>query len=94
MLKPSQQLKSSQVLIHYDPSLPITLAGDASAYGIGSVISHVLPDGSERPIAFASRTLSPTKATQTDPCLSKILQYVKQGWPTTVPESLRPCQMN
>ena len=58
-----QALKSSQVLIHYDPSLPITLAGDASAYGIciGSVISHVLPDGSERPIAFASRTLSPSE---------------------------------
>ena len=53
-----QALKSSQVLVHYDPSLPITLAGDASAYGIGAVISHVLPDGSERPIAFASHTLS------------------------------------
>ena len=51
-------LNSSQVLAHYDPTLPITMAGDASAYGIGSVISHVLPDGSERPIAFASRTLS------------------------------------
>ena len=23
-----------------------------------------------------------SKATQTDPCLSKIFQYVKQGWPT------------
>ena len=53
-----QALASSQVLIHYDPALPITLAGDASAYGIGAVISHTLPDGSERPIAFASRTLS------------------------------------
>ena len=31
-----------------------------------------------------------SKETQTDPCLSKILQYVKQGWPTTVPENLKP----
>ena len=49
---------SSQVLAHYNPKLPIKMAADASAYGVGAVISHIYPDGSERPIAFASRTLS------------------------------------
>ena len=53
-----ERLASSQVLARYDPSLPLRMAADASAYGIGAVISHVYPDGSERPIAFASRTLS------------------------------------
>ena len=54
-------LVSAPVLTHYNLSLPIRLAGDTSAYGIGAVISHVCEDGSERPIAFASCTLSPTK---------------------------------
>ncbi|GFY31616.1 uncharacterized protein K02A2.6 [Trichonephila clavipes] len=39
----------------YDSSLPTS---DASPVSIGCVLSHVYPDGSERPIAFASRTLS------------------------------------
>ena len=51
-------LSNAPVLAHYDPSLPIKMTGDASAYGLGAVISHTFPDGSERPIAFASRTLS------------------------------------
>ena len=52
------KLTSAEVLTHYNPALPINLAADASAYGVGAVISHTFPDGSEKPIAFASRTLS------------------------------------
>ena len=51
------ELVSSRVLAHYDPSLPLKLAADTSAYGIGAVISYVMPSGEERPIAFSSRTL-------------------------------------
>ena len=54
-------LVSAPVLAHYNPELPIQLAGDASAYGIGAVISHRFPDGTERPVAYASRTLTSTE---------------------------------
>ena len=54
-------LTSESVLIHYDPSLPIKLAADASFHGLGAVLSHVLPGGAEHPVAFASRTLSPSE---------------------------------
>ena len=53
-----EKLVSSNVLVHYDPKLPIKVAGDASAYGVGAVLSHVMEDGSERPISFASCTLT------------------------------------
>lgn len=46
------------MLVHYDSSHPIKLACDASAYGLGAVISHVFENGEERPIAYASRTLT------------------------------------
>ena len=52
---------SSHVLVHFDPKLPIRLACDASDYGIGAVLSHVMPDGSEKPVGFFSRTLTPTE---------------------------------
>nr|XP_061833859.1 uncharacterized protein K02A2.6-like [Nerophis lumbriciformis] len=56
--KTKETLVTSGVLTHFDPSLPIQLACDASPYGVGAVISHLMPNGVERPIAFASRTLN------------------------------------
>jgi RNase H-like domain found in reverse transcriptase len=49
---------SNLVLAYYNPELPIVLTCDDSKYGLGAVISHIMPDGANRPIAFASRTLS------------------------------------
>jgi len=54
-------LISPQVLIPYDPSLPLLLATDASQVGLGAILSHRMPDGIERPIAYANRTMSTTE---------------------------------
>ncbi|XP_013174911.1 PREDICTED: uncharacterized protein K02A2.6-like [Papilio xuthus] len=51
-------LASDQVLCHYEATLPLVLSVDSSAYGVGAVLAHSFPDGSERPISCASRTLS------------------------------------
>ena len=56
--KAKDSLSSSNVLVHYDPSLPVILESDASQYGIGAVILHRFPNGDERHIAYASRSLN------------------------------------
>ncbi|CAM1298625.1 Uncharacterised protein at_DN2364 [Pycnogonum litorale] len=50
-------LNSSNLLVHYDPNEDI-LACDASSYGISAILSHKYSDGTEKPISYASRTLS------------------------------------
>ncbi len=56
-----QLLLSLQELVHFDPEMEIVVACDASAYGIGAVLSHCLPDGTKKPVGFASRTLMDTE---------------------------------
>ena len=51
-------LQANSLLVHFDESKPLILTCDASAYGIGAVLSHTMEDGRDRPIAYASRTLT------------------------------------
>jgi len=51
-------LSTADVLAHFDPSLPLGVACDASAVGIGATLFHWYSDGSEQPIAIISKTLT------------------------------------
>ncbi|MGR0243462.1 ribonuclease H family protein, partial [Klebsiella pneumoniae] len=42
------ELISDRVLTPYDPNLPLILATDASPVGLGAVLSHIMPDASDR----------------------------------------------
>lgn len=59
--KAKSLLTSKYLLIHFNPSVPLRLTGDASADGVGAVLSHVFDNGVENPIAFTSRSLKPTE---------------------------------
>ena len=56
--KLKELLLNSPLLANYDPDQPVWLALDASSYGLGAVLSHVSDDGEERPITYASHSLS------------------------------------
>ena len=55
--------QDDSLLAHYDESKQLLLACDASKYGLGDVLSHIMEDGEERPIAYASRTLTMAEKT-------------------------------
>jgi hypothetical protein len=53
-----KSVTSAPVLASLNQSMPIEIACDESSVGLGVVLFHKYQDGSERPIAFASKTLS------------------------------------
>lgn len=53
-----QMLVSSPALAIYDPTLHSVISTDASDYGLGAVFAQIQSDGTEKPVAFASRTLT------------------------------------
>ena len=57
-VKSKELLKSATLLIHYNPELPLLLQCDASPVGVACVMSHIMPDKSDRPIMYASRSLN------------------------------------
>ncbi|XP_039887198.1 uncharacterized protein K02A2.6-like [Simochromis diagramma] len=59
--KSKNLLNSTEVLVHYSADRELVLSCDASPYGVGAVLSHKMEDGSERPLGFMSRTLSPAE---------------------------------
>ena len=46
------------MLAHYDVTKPLKLFCDASPNGLGACMVHVMLNGEERPVAYASRSLS------------------------------------
>lgn len=58
--KAKQLIVNNKVLELFDPEKQIIVSTDASPYGVGAVLSHIVK-GEERPVLFASATLSPAE---------------------------------
>jgi len=56
-----RKLSSAETLVHFDQTKPIGISCDASPIGLGVVLFHRSPEGHELPIAYASKSLSPTE---------------------------------
>lgn len=59
------ELISPRVLAHFDPNEQIVMACDASKHGLSTILSHKYKDGTEKPIAYASRTIPKKELSRT-----------------------------
>lgn len=59
-VKSKELIEKNSILELYDPGKPIIIATDASPYGVGAIMSHIV-DGVEKPVLFASSSLSPAE---------------------------------
>ena len=52
-----QQAKktTNRVLVNYDPKKELILTCDVSQYGVGAVLSHIMANNSEKPVAYCRR---------------------------------------
>ncbi len=57
-----QLLQTDKVLAHYNEKKPLAVVCDASPYGLGDLLFHLECDGQEKPICFASRTMTCDRA--------------------------------
>ena len=56
-----QLISSPTELALYDPSANTVVSPDASAYGLGGVLTQKQPSGEWQPVSFISRSLTPTE---------------------------------
>ena len=56
-----QLVSSPTVLALYDPSANTVVSADASAYGLGGVLTQKQPSSEWQPVSFISRSLTPTE---------------------------------
>ncbi|VDL87684.1 unnamed protein product [Schistocephalus solidus] len=56
-------LSSDLLFTHFNPNRKLVVTMDASNYGIGTLISHVFPDNTEKAICHAARSLTSAERT-------------------------------
>ena len=56
-----REISQSPVLALFDPQRKTTVSADASSFGLGAVLLQMQADGQQRPVAYASRSMTPTE---------------------------------